>query len=235
MKLTGYEVKKKKLHYYKCQKCNGITINAESSVKMKTKGAHQMFTELLKSYRLEKKYIQPFILQLKKTFVNMKKEAFEQRDALTKKIEVLEAELDTLNERYAFGKFDDESLYIRFREMKQGEISQIKEQLLDSDSEISNLEYYIQRSIEISQNIHNYWQLGDLEEKRKIQKLVFPEGIVVDTTNRTYLTSKVNSLFLAKYQFKRVSGGTNKKLPTKNGEESSLVAGTGLEPVTFGL
>ena len=87
---------------------------------------------------------------------------------------------------------------------------------------------YIEKSIEISQNIHNYWQLGDLEEKRKLQKLVFPEGIVIDTTNRTYLTSKVNSLFLAKSDFKRVSGGINKKLPISFDEESSLVAGVGL-------
>ena len=165
----------------------------------------------------------------------MKKESFEYRDTLTKKIKDLEAELDTLNERFAYGKFDDEALYNRLREKKQGEIDHIKEQLLDSDSEISNLEYYIQRSIEISQNIHNYWQLGSLEDKRKIQKLVFPEGIVIDTKKRIYLTSKVNSLFLAKSQFKRDSEGDNKKLPTENGEESCLVAGVGLEPTTFGL
>jgi hypothetical protein len=54
---------------------------------------------------------------------------------------------------------------------------------------------------------------------------VFPYGILVDTKNRTYLTSKVNSLFLAKSQFQRVSEGSIKKLPTKNDEESSLVAG----------
>jgi len=52
---------------------------------------------------------------------------------------------------------------------------------------------------------------------------VFPEGIVVDTKNRTYLTSRVNSFFLAKSQFKGVSRGTNKKLPTINGEESPFV------------
>lgn len=91
----------------------------------------------------------------------------------------------------------------------------------------------IEKSIEISQDINNYWQLGDLEEKRKIQKLVFPEGIVVDTTNRTYLTSKVNSLFFAKSQFKRTSEGVNKKLPIKSNGESSLVVGLvlpGLQP-----
>jgi site-specific DNA recombinase len=234
-KLTGYEVKKKGLHYYKCQKCNGVSINAESSTKMKTKGAHQMFIELLDSFRLDDQYIQPFILQLKKTFVSMKKEEFENRDMVAKKLKVLEADLDTLDERFAYGRFDDDALYHRLHVKKQGEIDHIKEQLKDSDFELSNLDLYIEKSIEISQNIHKYWQLGSLDEKRKIQKMVFPEGIVVDTVKRTYLTSKVNSLFLAKSQFKRTSGGTNKKLPIKSDEESSLVAGVGLEPTTFGL
>lgn len=41
--------------------------------------------------------------------------------------------------------------------------------------------------------------------------MVFPEGVVFDTAKRTYLISKVNSLFLVKSQFM----------------ESSLVAGIG--------
>jgi hypothetical protein len=96
--------------------------------------------------------------------------------------------------------------------------------LEDAGIEISNLDYYIEKSIELSQNIHNYWQLGSLDIKRKIQKMMFPEGIVVDTTRRVYLTSKVNSLFLAKSQFMRSSEGIKEKLPIKNDEESSLVA-----------
>ena len=52
---------------------------------------------------------------------------------------------------------------------------------------------------------------------------MFPESVVVDTTNRTYLTSKVNSLFLAKSQFQWDSEGKNKKLPTISDEESHLV------------
>ena len=35
----------------------------------------------------------------------------------------------------------------------------------------------------------------------------------------------MNSLFLAKSEFMRTSGGINKKLPTVSDEESSLVAG----------
>ena len=234
-KLTGYVVKRKGLHYYNCPRCKGININAKSSHKMNTKGAHQMFMELLESYRLDEQYIQPFMLQLKKTFSSMNREALENRAVCSKRMKKLEEELNTLDERFAFGRFDDDALYHRLRTKKQEEIDQVKEQMADTDVEISNLDFYIKKSIEISQNIHNYWQLGTLEEKRKLQKLVFPEGIVIDTKNRVYLTSKVNSLFLAKSQFQRDSEGGNKKLPTDSDEESSLVAGVGLEPTTFGL
>jgi hypothetical protein len=101
---------------------------------------------------------------------------------------------------------------------QQIEINQVKEKLEGTDFEISNLDYYIEKSIELSQNIHNYLYLGSLDVKKKIQKLVFPEGIVVDTTNRTYLTSNVNSFFLAKSQFMRSSEGRKEKLPIKKKE-----------------
>ena len=65
--------------------------------------------------------------------------------------------------------------------------------------------------------------------------MVFPEGIVVDTASKTYLTRKVNSLFYAKSLFMRTSGDEKEKLLTKNDEESSSVAEGGFEPPTFGL
>jgi len=37
-----------------------------------------------------------------------------------------------------------------------------------------------------------------LDVKKKIQEIAFPEVIVIDTNQRTYLTSKINSLFHAK-------------------------------------
>jgi len=98
------------------------------------------------------------------------------------------------------------------------EINQVREKLEGTEYEISNLDCYIEKSIELSQNIHNYWHLGSLDVKKKIQKLVFPEGIVIDTTNRTYLTSNVNSFFIAKSKFMRSSEGIKEKLPIKNDE-----------------
>ncbi len=234
-KLTGYIVKKKKRHYYKCQTCKGVSLAAESSLKMKTKGAHEMFEELLSSYKLDEEYIIPFRFQLLKSFKHMKAETFTELENLNKRMKSHKEELDTLDERFAYGKFDDESLYKKLRLKKQSEIDFLKEKMNGTEIQISNLEYYIEKSTELSQNIHKYWKLGSIENKKKIQKIVFPEGIVVDTTKRIYLTKKVNSLFQAKSQFIRDTEGINKKLPIKNDEESGLVAGSGFEPLTFGL
>jgi hypothetical protein len=55
---------------------------------------------------------------------------------------------------------------------------------------------------------------------------------LISDLKRTYLTSKINSLFHAKSKFKRDSEGTKKRLPIKSDEESSLVAGT--VPIAIG-
>ena len=52
-------------------------------------------------------------------------------------------------------------------------------------------------------------------------------GLVLDTENRQYLTSKVNSLFSLKRDFMGTSGDKKEKLPIKKEEESSLVAEAG--------
>ena len=233
-KLTGYIVRKKKRHYYKCQKCKGVSIAADTSPKVKITGAHEMFLALLSSYQLDKKYIQPFKMQLQKTFQSMKAETFTVRKSYEKQLEVLQGELDILLERFGYGKINDE-LYDKLSTKKLAEINAVREKLDDTELEISNLSYFIDKSIELSQNIHKHWQLGNIEIRKQIQRTVFPEGIVVDTTSRTYLTKKVNSLFLAKSQFMKTSGDRKEKLPIKNDEESPLVAEGGFEPPTFGL
>jgi pyruvate/2-oxoacid:ferredoxin oxidoreductase alpha subunit len=105
---------------------------------MNTKGAHQMFDVLLESYKLDEQYVQPFMLQLQKTFSSMNREVLETRDVCSKRIRKQEDELDTHDERFAFGNFDDDTLYHRLRTKKQGEIDQNKEQIPDSELKISS-------------------------------------------------------------------------------------------------
>ena len=64
--------------------------------------------------------------------------------------------------------------------------------------------------------------------KKRVQELVFPNGLVLDMKNRHYLTKDVNVVMGGK-------GDKKENGPEEISEPSSVVAGTGLEPATFGL
>ena len=66
--MTGYEVKKKGLHYYKCQQCKGGSINANTSMKSIDKGANNLFAELLSNFNLPEELLPAFKEQLKLTY-----------------------------------------------------------------------------------------------------------------------------------------------------------------------
>ncbi|MDC3337658.1 hypothetical protein OAW23_07290 [Flavobacteriales bacterium] len=56
---------------------------------------------------------------------------------------------------------------------------------------LSNLEKALNKAPELS----SMWAKGNLAEKRKIQKMVFPDGIEYDHKNDEYRTFRVNSFF----------------------------------------
>ena len=64
---------------------------------------------------------------------------------------------------------------------------------------------------------------------------MFPKGIVNDPTKRRYRTLKINSIFKTIRLISSDKKGEIKNASTISSDASCLVAGTGLEPVTFGL
>jgi hypothetical protein len=57
---------------------------------------------------------------------------------------------------------------------------------------------------------------------------MFPQGFYIEPENRQYQTSKTNSIFLILSAITREIGGNKKDSLTKNINESSVAAGTGL-------
>ncbi len=76
---------------------------------------------------------------------------------------------------------------------------------------------------------------GDVENKIRIKKLVFPEGLSIRSENREYLTNKVNGIFELIPLFTGGDENDKHKKTHQKVDGSFSVAGTGLEPVTFGL
>ena len=235
-KMSGYEVKRKNLHYYKCQTCKGVSINSNTSrMKFPGKtGAHELFLSLLSSYELSPEMLDPFKFQIEKIMSGFSDSTKGEMAIYKKQISELTNRKDKLEERWAYGDIDKDT-YQKFLRRLEDEIKALMEKYKIPDVEISNLQNKLDKVIDFSQNTSKYWVSGSLNVKKSIQNIVFPEGLVLDTEKRQYLTSKVNSLFYLKRDFMRTSGDKKEKLPIKNDEESSLVAEGGFEPPTFGL
>jgi len=228
-KLTGYFNKQRARHYYKCNSCKGVSINADTpSAKryMGNYGAHNLLIELLDSFQLDDKYLNAFTRQMKTMLSNTDK-ANKSEDAVYKKqLTELINRKESLAERFAFGDIEME-MYTKFLCQTEEKIANLKAKYAIPEIDLSNIKSNLNEAIYFTQNVSKHWASGNLNHKQRIQKLVFPEGIRIDTDKRQYLTSKVNGLFSEKRVFIRDTEGDKKEKPTENGGLSCLVAGVG--------
>jgi site-specific DNA recombinase len=140
-------------------------------------------------------------------------------------------DLKNLKKRFVMEADIDKEIYFELKKELEGKISAISQKILNDINKISNLENYLQFSEQIVKNISKYWGSEGLGTKKKIQELVFPDGLLLDTKNRTYLTPKVNNLFKHSYELIRVAEDSKGNGIRKNLMPSSNVPRTGIEPV----
>ena len=87
----------------------------------------------------------------------------------------------------------------------------------------------------MSSRLNETWTYGDLEQKQKLQRLVFPSGIGYDKQNNRVRTKRVNSIFSS------IPLLTKDLAQIKNGELinydqfSAKVSPEGFEPSTASL
>ena len=234
-KMTGYEVKNKKTHYYKCQKCLGVSINTLTTPKAKGMGANDLFKELLDSYTVTPSLQEAFKTQLKLTYQTLNFESENEKDMAQEQLEKTQSEFKSLKRRKALGENIDEEIYLELIEEFEQKISGLAANIQNHPKKISNLDNYIDLSTDIAQNISKYWVSEGLDTKKRIQELVFPDGLTLDTKNRTYLTKKVNVIFGLKSYLASIVEEENKNGTRKNPVPSPLVSGSRLELPTFGL
>ena len=144
-------------------------------------------------------------------------------DALVKKqLTELKNKKEKLEERFAFGEIT-EDMYSKFNTKITADIAALEPNLDIDEKSISNFAERVDKAVDFSCNIHNYWMLANVDNKKRIQKLVFPNGLILDAKNRQYLTSKVNELFVVNTSFSNEYMGKEKGLITDKSEKSSTV------------
>ncbi len=228
------EVKRKKLHYYKCQICKDATINAETKAKSKGKGANNLFKELLEGYELKDNVVEPFIAQLNNTYKALNFEKTNEVEYIKKELDKQNEGLKTLNRKYVYEGLD-KGMYEEFKKEHLDKIHELNGKLEKFGGKISNLEKHIDISLDLVKNISKYWGFDSLEIKKRIQETVFPDGLVIDIKNRAYLTKKVNSVFELSKELTRVPEDVNEKRQPISLLPSCSVARGRIELPTSGL
>ncbi len=232
-KITGYKAKKK-YDYYKCQnrECKSKDMNANDSVKRK--GLNTLFREVLDGFKLEEEVISLVEEQMKLTVKRIDGDISSNRQRLLNLKNEVNEKLKKLERNSAFGDVPKD-VYTELKNELIQELSSYDEQLEKSNLEISNLDRRIKDCVSLTQNLSEIWVSSDYENKVKLQKLIFPAGLSVDSENRLYRTKKINSIFSYILDTTGDSEGQKKDPLRKNLNGSLVVAGTGLEPMTFGL
>jgi site-specific DNA recombinase len=230
--MVGYKINQKNLHYYRCLKCNGVSVNAMTTQRAKRKGANDLFLDFLKKYIVPGDAIPLVKMQLTKIFNHYNDGNATNEQALKDQLDVLEKKLKDLKIRHGLGDIDRETYELTFNHLSD-EIRNISKEMNTLTPKISNLEKLLSLAMKKLQKLVEIWQFSDLEIKRRIQKTLFPEGIFYDAKNHDYLTKKTNSfIYLTSYisnEYTQNKNWTSQFLL----EKSSWAPPAGLEPATL--
>ena len=224
--MVGYEVKKKHLHYYRCLSCNGVSLNAHSTPHAKKKSAEALFKELLEQYQVPKKYVPLVEKQLIKLFKHYQENTNSSEEQLEKQFNTLQMEVKDLKIRLGLGKIDQDTYDVTFEHLND-QLQKVSKEMNRGKVKISNLENLLKTVMEKLQNLCIIWGSGDLEEKRALQKIMFPEGIFYDAKNNQYLTREMNQFIELVSCLSNDCEGNKKAESSKISENSAPVERTG--------
>lgn len=221
---TGYIVKKKNLYYYKC---NRIGCKCNRSAKT----MHGLFSNLLKGYEINRLYHAPLKEQFLHVCDALKDSGKENKANLEQNLRSLNAKLEKLEERFAYGEIDGE-IFGKVSGKLKLEIQSAKDELKGSGIELSNPTMLIDHSLEIISNLSEFWVSGDYEHKVKLQEVLFPAGILFDKQIDNYRTPEVNSILqLTRSLSNDFSENKNGQI-RKLSDLPALVAPAGIEPAS---
>ena len=225
--MTGYLVKKKGLYYYKCR-TKGCGVN-RSAVAM-----HELFKNALKLFRVGKEEFEIVKAQLEEQTALFFKSRIEQVKYLKENLNELKKKRDAMEERYVIGEID-RNLYEKYQPRYEKECAEIEVKLGKTDNYSSNLEKVQKYALKMSCNLLDLWDKSNLENKKLLQNMLFPEGIYYNREKDEVRTKRVNSFFSLIAGISKDCSGNKNGDPTKFDKIPVWVVPPGVEPGTPGF
>lgn len=230
--MRGYIVKKKNLYYYKCntKACN----NNKSANTL-----NNLFEKLLNIFKVDraKDMVQPITKQAVATFNQLTAgDQDEYRNLQHQHTELLK-KIDRLEERYVEEEISSE-LYNKYRDKYNVEKTEIESTLLKLSKQVSNLDETVGFAIKIAFELPLKWVSADYNTKKRIQFMLFPEGISYSKKTDECRTPRINMFFAYIAYIQQIISNKKRGIPELGLDFASfatLVAGSRIELPTSGL
>ena len=226
---SGYLVKKKGLYYYKNNRKG-------SRENISAKKLHQSFIVLLEEIEIRKDLPEAVLgLALKDKIRELLMGDSDAQAITAKRLQEVEAQLKNLKRKYMVLNEITKEDYEEFKPELEAERTELIQKSQNMVFDFSNLDQAVEKAIHLAKNLSLMWSKGTYQTKRAIQDMVFPEGILYDFKNGVSRTNRVNLIFDITSSLSSAFEGNKKGTNFKYEFCPSVVAKTGVEPVTSGL
>lgn len=167
----------KDVGYYVCSR-KGCKYNA-STLRVNSK-----FADFIDGVSLPDSFDEILRAQLKKAFPILNKDRMNEMKILRTNLAKINREIEVMEENYSLAK-DEKSreIYMRNIVKKEAERDEILAVLEEADGSILNLEKYVGYGMNIKDNLLKLWQIANLGNKKRIQDMMFFNGIIYNKEN----------------------------------------------------
>ena len=160
------------------------------------KKVHAAFGNLLEGYALEGELEELLKLQLRKTFSVLNKRNKEDAACLRSNISKKQSEIEQVEMNYALATDPRKQAICEKALAKLSDEKQKMEvEMAQMEKEILNLDHYMDFALKMRSNLLKLWDLSNVGNKRRLQNLIFPEGICYDKKSDDIEPLAVNCFF----------------------------------------
>ena len=155
---------------------------------------HERFTGLLGGFNLNPEFLASFEGMIRERMQTYSEQARQERAVIKKRLTETETAMQKLKVRWALKEVSEDVYQAGMQELQSRKDTYTLEMERWSEK-LSNCIQMIPVVVATASNISSLWKYGSLEIKRKIQKLVFPEGLYWDNAIADYRTPKTCKFF----------------------------------------
>lgn len=215
--MTGGSPKGRKRHYprYSCPKCR-ISDSVKATSKDREQ-VHDEFKALLAKIKPNEEVASAFREIVLRQWNNEYKDAINVSQRIDIDLAALQQKKSRVIDLFIEDKLSASDKDQKLREI-QNDIADLELQRVDAGSEVTNKEQIVDSAVMLLTHADQFWNLGNLEVRKGIQDLIFPEGLSY-SFSEGFGTAKLSESHLL-----------IEKVTTNGDLSPSLVTSRGIEP-----